>query len=210
MTEHNMQKRRKGRETSARILEAAAELFAKRGYGSVPLREIAEAASIRESSLYNQFAGKQGILEALFKIFAELAPQARPSAEELDEMLLMMEPEEVFKAVLFHVGRHMSGLLENIFIVIENEKYSSQTAAAMHKRCLVEEPAGYYERLIERMAAREMIKSVDAQSIALQYCLISLTLTQEYFMAKNGFGDVRAVVERMVETLTFFCGLMKK
>jgi AcrR family transcriptional regulator len=205
-----IQKRKKGIETSGRILEIAADLFARKGYDGVPLREIALAANIRESSLYNHFANKQMILLTLFDKFAEMASLSRPSDTELENMLIIMEPEEVFKNIMFHVGSHISSILENTFMIIQQEKLKSEQAADAYFRYLVNEPTDYYEHLILKMMDRMMIKKVNARMIAGQYNYVSLSLTQEYFMAKNGIGDVEKVIKRMIQTLSFYCSLMKE
>lgn len=204
-----VQKRKKGIETSNRILEIAAELFARKGYNRVSLREIASAASIRESSLFNHFDSKQSILQTLFEQFAQLAPLSRPSDEKLDKMLSIMGPEEIFKNVVFHVGSHINPLLENVSIIIQNEKFNNERAAEMYRRYLVVEPTEYYEKLITKMSDLGMAKKEGARAIAQQYNYVSLSLTQEYFMARSGFFDEKQVVGRMLDTLTFYCSLLK-
>lgn len=51
-----------GRETAARIERAALELFSTQGYNAVGIRNLAEAAGIRTSTLYHHFPTKQDIL----------------------------------------------------------------------------------------------------------------------------------------------------
>ncbi|WP_332772273.1 TetR/AcrR family transcriptional regulator [Phenylobacterium sp.] len=53
------------KDTRARILEAALELFAEHGYAGTSVRRLARAVGLRESSLYNHFAGKEAIYHAL-------------------------------------------------------------------------------------------------------------------------------------------------
>lgn len=205
-----MQKRKKGIETRNRILEISADLFAHQGYDRVSVHEIAAAVGVKESSLYNHFKSKAEILETLFQVFIEKTPELRPSLEELDKMLLIMQPEEIFKNILFHFGSHVSSILENIAMIITNEKYRNAQAAEMYYKYVVSEPSDYYERLINKMAARGMIKPVDARLFAEQYNYVSIALTKEYFMVKNGLADLNSVVGYMVKTINFFCGLMKK
>ena len=47
------------------ILQAAASVFAAKGYAQATTREIAAAADIAEGSLYNYFASKRDILVAI-------------------------------------------------------------------------------------------------------------------------------------------------
>ncbi len=204
-----MNKRKRGLETSARILETAAALFARKGLDGVSLREIAAGARLRESSLYNHFKGKQDILRAIIAAFAEQAPLSRLDDAELDRMLGFMGPEEIFKAIVFQVGARMTDFMANAAAVIFNERARQPQAAEAYEKYLVQEPERYYTRLIQKMMAKGMVKEVDASLIAEQYNTASLLLTQDYFMAQNGFGNTEDVVRRMVRTLTFFCALMR-
>lgn len=203
-------KRKRGIETARSILDASAELFAQRGFSGVSVREIASLAGIRESSIYNHFSSKAEILESLYQEFIREVPGTRPSDEALDAMLAIMEPEEVFKAILFHVGQNVKGTLSNIAMIINLEKFKDAHAAELYYRYVVREPATYYERLIEKMIARGMVRPVDARLIAEQYNYVSIALTKEYIMAQSGLADVHEVVAYMIRTLKFFCSLMKK
>ena len=53
-------------DTRTRILDAALEGFSERGYAGTSIRQIARAAGIRESAIYNHFSGKRSIFDALF------------------------------------------------------------------------------------------------------------------------------------------------
>lgn len=204
-----VQKRKRGLETTRQILDTTAELFARNGYDGVSVREIAEKAGIKESSLYNHFKSKSDILETLFDEFIRYVPETRPSDEEIDKLLMIMEPEEVFKNILFHVGKSVCGTLSNTAMIINYEKFRNSRAAEMYYRYVVKEPADYYERLINKMIERKMVKPVDARIMAEQYNYVSIALTKEYIMAQYGLADVHSVVGYMVKTLKFFCGLMK-
>lgn len=209
MNNRDIQKRKKGIQTQQQVLEVAADLFARKGYDGVSLREIALAVGIKESSLYNHFANKLDILQSLFEKFKNLAPLSRPSEEELEKMLLIMDPEEIFKSIMFFVGNNISSLLANTAIIINNEKCRNEQAAKAYFQYMVDEPVEYYERLIIKMSDRGMAKKENARNIAEQYNYVSLSLTQEYFMSKNGYADTYEVVRRMVNTIKFFCSCMR-
>ena len=71
----------KGERTRARILDCAEVLFASRGFTGTSLREIAGEVGIREPGLYNYFAGKQDLYDAV------LDRALRPMAEAMEEVL---------------------------------------------------------------------------------------------------------------------------
>ena len=58
---------RKGRETAERILDAAEQIFAEKGYQGATLRDVASRVGIRTPSLYNHFAGKDSLYAAVLE-----------------------------------------------------------------------------------------------------------------------------------------------
>lgn len=58
-------------ETTDRILEAAATLFAEHGYNGVSIRMIVREAGVHISSLYHRYASKAELLEAVFRWYLE-------------------------------------------------------------------------------------------------------------------------------------------
>ncbi|MQA84326.1 MAG: TetR family transcriptional regulator [Streptosporangiales bacterium] len=63
--------RSEGRATRERLLDAALELFARKGYDATTVRQIAAEVGVRDSAIYGHFAGKQAIYDALL---AEMGP----------------------------------------------------------------------------------------------------------------------------------------
>jgi AcrR family transcriptional regulator len=53
---------RRYQETRARIVDAAAELFAERGFDAVSVMEIAKRASVVEKTVFNHFPVKEGLV----------------------------------------------------------------------------------------------------------------------------------------------------
>jgi len=66
--------------TRERILDAALTLFSRDGYEGASVREIARQVGIRESSLYNHFAGKAEILAELMKAYGPASSASRLEA----------------------------------------------------------------------------------------------------------------------------------
>jgi len=56
-----------GQRTRQAILDAALDLFANKGFFGTSLRDVAAAVGVRESALYNYFAGKDALFEALLE-----------------------------------------------------------------------------------------------------------------------------------------------
>ena len=64
------------------IVEAAERLFLERGFGSVTMDELAEAAGVARRTLYNQFASKEEIFrEMLLRVSGQLETAFPPGVE---------------------------------------------------------------------------------------------------------------------------------
>jgi AcrR family transcriptional regulator len=65
--EHLQPKQRRNQDTRQRVLEAAAELFAARGYAGTSISAISKASGALPSSMYWEFGNKAGIFAAVLE-----------------------------------------------------------------------------------------------------------------------------------------------
>jgi TetR/AcrR family fatty acid metabolism transcriptional regulator len=86
----------------AQILDAAATVFAEKGFHRATTKEIARAAGVSEGTIYNYFDSKADLLIGIMTRVAEL--------EHLDEELasaLRGDPHDFLIAILRHRMSHM-------------------------------------------------------------------------------------------------------
>lgn len=84
-----------GQRTRQAILDAALDLFAAKGYFGTSLRDVASAVGVRESALYNYFAGKEALFDALLDAHQttkreRLAPLAEGPIKDGRTLLLQL------------------------------------------------------------------------------------------------------------------------
>jgi AcrR family transcriptional regulator len=71
-------------ETRARLLDAAADLFARKGFHAVSAEAVADAAGRTTGALYDHFGGKEGLLLALVEVWMEqTVAELQPLLDEL-------------------------------------------------------------------------------------------------------------------------------
>ncbi|WP_304119093.1 TetR/AcrR family transcriptional regulator [Mycolicibacterium bacteremicum] len=99
-------------QTRQRLLDAAAQVFARRGYAAAAVEEIAETAGFSVGAVYSNFAGKDELFSALMTdravdrmdIVAEIIGDAHAEAQDplraLGAMLIAMADKEIDVAVL--------------------------------------------------------------------------------------------------------------
>ena len=90
--------------TKEKIFDVSLDLFSKKGYDSVSLREIAEEVGIKKSSIYSHYASKEAILMDIFEYFTDLFKydEQLNSKEYLlssDNEMLLENPE-----MFYHMG----------------------------------------------------------------------------------------------------------
>lgn len=101
-----------------RLLTAAAELVAQRGFHAVGIGEIGAAAGVSGSAIYRHFASKQEILVALFDaVIDELLDGARAAVRATDR------PDDTLQAL---VERHVALVLRDrsIIAVYDQESHN--------------------------------------------------------------------------------------
>ncbi|MBB5914585.1 AcrR family transcriptional regulator [Nocardia transvalensis] len=139
-------RRRQGHTPRAEILDAAAELFTTKGYGSTSTRGIADAVGIRQASLYHHFSAKDDILDALLDETVtgplELASRLRDAPEPAVIRL--------YALALFDV-RQLCAARWNLGALYLLPELRSERFEAFRLRR--EELRRHYEQLAEEVAA---------------------------------------------------------
>jgi len=91
-----------GKERRARIIDAALRLFADKGFSGTRTKEIAEAAGISETLIFQHFKTKEDLYRAaLRELFGP-----HPVMPEVEEMMAKTDDFGVFSTLALHVIRH--------------------------------------------------------------------------------------------------------
>lgn len=127
-----------------KIIMATLELAAQRGLGSVSMNMIAEKVGIKKPSLYNHFASKEEIIEAMYQFLRENAKKQSNAA--------MIDYTELFG------GKTALEILK--LAVDEYEKMTSQKDMLMFYKVI------YSERCFEPAAARILKEETEKMILA--------------------------------------------
>jgi AcrR family transcriptional regulator len=102
-----------GAESRARIVEAAGQLFAARGFDGVSTRELARAAKINISAITYYFGGKSGLYRAVLEqLIEDTAPLFEPMVTGLEAGVAAAGTDRQALAEL--MAGFLSGLLNSI------------------------------------------------------------------------------------------------
>lgn len=115
--------------TKEKIFDVSLDLFSKKGYDSVSLREIAEEVGIKKSSIYSHYSSKEAILMEIFEYFTnQLEPENLPTTDNIflssDNETLLENPE-----LFYHQG---SEAIKKMLSVERNIKIFKLIFIQMH------------------------------------------------------------------------------
>lgn len=172
------------------VLDAAARLFAQRGYSATSMRDIAEAAGMLPGSLYYHFTAKELLLAAVYEAgVREIVAAARSATARENEPWARLEAACV--AHLETVLRHSDYAQVLIRVLPEDVAAVAKRLAALR--------ADYEAVFRELIAALPLPAGTDRKVLRLML-LGSLNWSRFWFGA-NGRDTPRSLARKFVKLL---------
>ncbi len=147
-------------DTRQRILEAAAQVFAEKGYARATTRALADAAGVNEVTLFRHFGSKQGLFSAIIETYAGPALNTAMAAQLTGD----------YRQDLLTMGRHvLAALLERRdamrLMLCEAEHFPEvRQALAQNPRQLRQSLAGYLRQQMDQDRVRRLHAEAAAQA----------------------------------------------
>jgi AcrR family transcriptional regulator len=180
ITKHDVKKR----STKDKIFDVSLDLFSKKGFDAVSMREIGREVGIRESSIYNHYQNKEAILNAIIDFFISELESSSLTEEQIDELISM--GSEVF----FEIGakqfieRMSTPKTEKIWRIISIEVYHNEKIRKLFVDELLEAPIKGWESIFTKMMEKNLIKEYNPTVLAREYFSFAIFLFFEYFVLK--------------------------
>lgn len=162
--------------TKEKIFDTALDLFSKRGYDSVSLREIADNVGIKKSSIYSHYPSKEAILMDILDNLKTLFEKdelltSREFALDADNELLCENPEE-----FYHRG---SEAVREMFLSERNLKIWKLVFIQMHynenirqffREEILAKPLNHWEGFFTILMEKDIIgREYDPKTLAREY-----------------------------------------
>lgn len=152
------------------IEEAALELFSKKGYQAVSIRDICKVVGIKESTIYYHFANKQAIMDSLLEKVDQMMLVMKSQFNQAFEQVCEVPVEAMCEvAVSFLCNYLLNPFVYKIISVLTIERMHHATAQENYQRIVFEVPLRHQAAVFEQMIARGYIKKNAADVLAEEY-----------------------------------------
>ena len=150
--------------TKEQILLIATLYFAKNGYGSVSMRDIAKVMGIQPSSLYNHFESK----EALWKeVLSHASHLYMLYFQHLDSALAEADTfEDVLEVIFYEPKRLVNVFTCYAFSMIQAEQFRDKYAGEIFEEVFLAYSIDFIKGWFEKCIAKNMVPTFDTQTVA--------------------------------------------
>ena len=174
--------------TKTKILEVSLELFAKKGFDGVSVREIAKEVGVRESALYKHYKNKEDILE---KIVEEMIVSIR-SGYELRHVpeTLAVGVVEGYRNIIEEQLCEMSWSIFKMFTedfrlsnfrrLLMREQFQNKIIAEYYNKFFLKGVIESQSKTFLQLVDSGFFRKADERIIALQFYGPILLLFQQY------------------------------
>lgn len=209
-----VQNRAEEKSTKERILDVSIDLFSKKGFESVSVREITGEVGIRESSLYNHFKSKDEIFDTIFAYFMEELGATGYNDQDIDQMLDRCSLEGFFEASgMMFMERMKDQRMEKIWRIITIELYRNPKMRQFFLKFMIQAPIDYWALVFKKMMDRKMIRKHDPEALANEYFSFAIYMYVEYFMLRYDEYTydtfILAISKKMHDHVQFFLKAVK-
>ncbi len=175
--------------TKERIFDVSLDLFSKKGYDSVSLREIADEVGIKKSSIYSHYSAKELILIDIFEYFTDQFENndLLNSKEFLltpDNKALLQNPE-----MFYHKGsqavKEMLSEKRNLKIckLIFIQMHHNENIRSFFKNEILIKPLMHWTNFFRILKEKKVIrKDTDPKLLAKEYYSFPIFLLLEMFV----------------------------
>ena len=135
-----------------RIICAALNLFAERGFTETTMREIGDAAGIRAQSLYTHFNSKACLLEHLLEDYKQYASNMKPSEESWSRLTKDATVEDVMACLTLYFQKE-AGYYLKMIVMLFQEQCRNETIRAFMTKDLILWHEHYITNILRRLVS---------------------------------------------------------
>jgi len=167
--------------TKQKILGTALELFSRRGFSAVSVRDIAAEVGVRESAMYKHFPGKQAVFDQLVENYMRTSDSFMAGIHALPstDPTMMLQSVSYYQQLTDEDFLRIGGTVFTDFLMqpdvlrfwrmISIERFHDEALANMWNHHLFEEPIAFQTGMFGMLISVGALKSADPAMLALEF-----------------------------------------
>jgi len=179
--------------TKRHILEIALNLFSKRGYSAVSIRDICGQVGIKESTIYYHFKNKQAIFDTLCDDFLAVS-YAIPEKFAVEMAKSTSVTRDTFiKVCKFSFNNYLLDEKINKFLrMLIFEQNVNPKAAALYHKVLFDDALTEQKKIFGWLIGVGFLKKANIDSMVMDYYAPTVFLFHRYLVA----GEINETVRK--------------
>ena len=192
-------------QTKQKIFDLAVDLFSKKGYSGVSIREIARTVGIKESSIYNHYKNKDDILAKILDYYETEIEKATPTEEYLAERINTLSVSEFWEKGLSNFqSTTQKPMMQKISKIILLEMFQNERARDIALNEFFTRQQKLTETIFSLMQKRKLVdQKKDPKFLATEYAYGLLAMQFEYNILSNWCLAIDDVRKKMVDHIKF-------
>lgn len=158
-------------DTKKKILEISLDLFSRKGFSAVSIRDICAQVMIKESSIYYHFKNKQAIFDELLYRFEQVAADMMVRLEQsLSAQSCSME-KPFYQTVCdtFFESYFMDDFCNKIMRLLLIEQFGNSEVQKIYDRWMFAEPLEFQSKVFCTLMGIGIIPKLDSEYLAVKY-----------------------------------------
>lgn len=168
--------------TREKIITVSLDLFSKKGFDAVSVRDISGAVGIKESSLYNHFKNKQDIFDTILKEYSNrwdaIFNNLQLTGEDM-EFAVDSRTIEMYKNMTNEDFAQIAGTIFDYYMTDEInvkfrrmltiEQYRSEDIAKLFRKISFDDSIEYQAQLFDALIKTGCFIEVDPYILAIEF-----------------------------------------
>lgn len=157
--------------TKQKILDVSLDLFSRKGFSAVSIRDICARVMIKESSVYYHFKNKQAIFDELLYHFEQVATDMMVRLEQSLSVQSCSMEKPFYQTVCdtFFESYFMDDFCNKIMRLLLIEQFGNSEVQKIYDRWMFAEPLEFQSKVFGTLMEIGIIPKSDSGYLAVKY-----------------------------------------
>lgn len=196
--------------TKEKIFLSAIDLFSRKGYEKVGIRELCRSVNIKESSFYNHFSNKEKLLQEIFSYYMENNVKTILSVEEINAYGELQDVKKFFEAIMMKFRSITNNpVFHTVRRIVAMESYTNEEAGKLALRNLLQIRGESTIIALEKMRDKGYVGDCDIRQVVSEYYYGLMGLLDEMLLQELWEEKMDEFDKKIRKHIDFYADFLK-